>query len=140
MREQRDNSAKLFLTELMLAIFFFSLVTAFCVQLFVEAHAMSTESERLTKAVNAAANAAECYSSWDFQKESWQSIFPQGSWQAGGWCIAYDEQWQPCKEGGSYLLNMQLIQKDSLCEAHISVQDAQGRELYALDAKRVRGQ
>lgn len=140
MREQRDNSAKLFLTELMLAIFFFSLVTAFCVQLFVEAHAMSTESEKLTKAVNTAANAAECYSSWDFQKESWQSIFPQGSWEQDKWQLSYDENWCPCTDQGSYLLQMQLTQKDSLCEAHISVQDAQGRELYVLDAKRVCGQ
>lgn len=140
MRGQSDNGAKLFLTELMLAIFFFSLVTAFCVQLFAEAHTMSIESEKLTGAVNAAANTAECYGCWDFRKESWESIFPEGSWQEDGWCIAYDEQWQPCKEGGSYLLSMQLTQKDSLRAAHISVQDARGRELYALDTKRVRGQ
>lgn len=141
MRRQGDNSGKLFLTELMIAIFFFSLITAVCVQLFAEAHAMSLQSEKLTEAVNAAANTAECYSSWDFQKESWEKIFPKGSWDQNTWRQQLDADFCQCEKDGQYLLEMQLEKKGRLCEAHIRVTEkGREKEIYALTTKRVWGE
>lgn len=137
MRGRSESSAKLFLTELMIAIFFFALVAAVCVQLFVEAHSMSVRSEEMIHSVNIAANVAECYSGWDFREESWQQLFPEGNWQGDTWQMYYDEEWRPCVADGNYLLEMQLVKDDVLCEAHITIKDCLEKELYSLITKRV---
>lgn len=140
MRERSHNGSKLFLTELMIAIFFFAVVTAVCVQLFAEAHIMSVRSEALTQSVNAAANVAECYTVWDWQKESWEALFPEGSWVGETWQQSYDEAWQPCHEAGSYLLEMKVEQVGAFREAQIAVTDDRGQELYSLKTKRMYGE
>lgn len=137
MRTRNNNGSKLFLTELMLSIFLFSVITAVCVQLFVEAYTMSRRSENLTQAVNAAANVAECFSVWDMEQESWSRFFPQGSWNQDTWQLLYDEAWQPCKENGQYLLEMKLVKEGAFHEAYITVTDNQGEELYSLMTKRI---
>jgi len=139
MKTRNNNSSKLFLTELMLSIFLFSVITAVCVQLFVESYTMSRRSQNLTQAVNVASNTAECYSVWDFQKDSWNTFFPQGNWNQDTWQLFYDKDWQPCKENGTYLLEMKLVREDIFLVAHISVTDQQNRELYSLITKRIDG-
>ena len=69
MRQREHNGAKLFLTELMISIFFFAVIAAICVQLFSEANAMSVQSEELVHSVNLASNVAEYYTVWDWQEE-----------------------------------------------------------------------
>ena len=49
----------IFLMEIIIAILFFSLVSAVCLQAFVNAHTMSGESARLTKAVSITSSMAE---------------------------------------------------------------------------------
>lgn len=137
MRGQRDNSSKLFLTELMISIFFFSVITAFCVQLFSEAHSLSVRSEKLTHAVEIAANVAEYYNGWDFDNESWQKVFPQGSWKQDTWKMNLDENWEPCKEDGKYILEMHLRENGNLLEAHIMVKGEQADVLYTLMTSRI---
>lgn len=140
MREQNRNGSKLFLTELMIAIFFFSIITAVCVQLFADAHMMSKRSQELTQAVNVAANAAEYYSVWDYDYDSWSTLFAEGKWDGDVWQISYDEQWQPCIDNGSYMLEMKIDQVDSLSTAYIIVTDNQQSELYSLEVKRAHGE
>ena len=56
------NPAKrssLFLMELMIAILFFSLASAVCVQLFVKSHLLTREAADLNQAVSQAQSAAE---------------------------------------------------------------------------------
>ena len=137
MRTRNSNGSKLFLTELMLSIFLFSVITAVCVQLFAESYTMSRRSENLTQAVNAAANVAECYNVWDLEQESWSAFFPHGSWNGETWQLFYDETWQPCEENGQYLLEMKLVKEDVFLKAHITVTDNQGDELYSLMTKRI---
>ena len=139
MREHNRNGSKLFLTELMIAIFFFSIITAVCVQLFADAHVMSKKSEELTQSVNIASNVAEYYMVWDGEQDSWDEVFPAGKWEQSSWSIAYDDQWQPCSEGDSYLAEMKLEKSGRLQTAFIVVKDNQGNELYSLEVKRQMG-
>lgn len=139
MRKRESNGSKLFLLELMIAIFFFMVMAAICVQLFAEAHAMSVRSKELVQSVNAAANVAEYYSVWDLREESWQKAFPEGTWQEESWELRYNSAWQPCSEDGRYLLQMELVEAEELRTAQIRVVEAvTERTIYELDVKRMR--
>ena len=57
-RRSRAQSSSLFLMELILAILFFSITSAVCVQFFVKSHLLSRESKALAQAVNESTNNA----------------------------------------------------------------------------------
>ena len=59
MRNQNSKSA-LFLMELIIAILFFAISSAVCVQLFVKAHLMSRDTTDLNHAVACAESASAC--------------------------------------------------------------------------------
>ena len=59
LRKNRAQSSSLFLMELILAILFFSITSAVCVQFFVKSHLLSQESQVLTQAVNECSTIAE---------------------------------------------------------------------------------
>ena len=66
MRQPRTHSgSSLFLMELILAILFFSVASAVCVQLFARAHTASEQSAALNRAVLAAESAAESFKGAD---------------------------------------------------------------------------
>lgn len=57
---QKSKSA-LFLMELIIVIFFFALTSAVCLQVFVKAHDIATETKSYNYAVMWADNACECF-------------------------------------------------------------------------------
>lgn len=139
MRMQGNRGSKLFLMELIIAIFFFSVIVTICVQLFAGAYTMSVHSRELVQSVNLASNVAEYYRVWDWQEESWQEVFPQGEWQGEDWQIAYDKTWQPDKGRIQYMLRLGLDSRDGLHGARITISDeVAGRVIYELTVKRTR--
>lgn len=60
-----SHSSSLFLIELILAILFFSIASAVCVQLFVKSHSLSKKAELLAISVNECSDAAEIIRSAD---------------------------------------------------------------------------
>lgn len=144
--ETRKKRSNLFLLELMIAVFFFSIISAVCVQLFSEAYSLSKKSTDLTKAVNLAGNLAEGIQSWDGSIEQWEKLFPGGNWQEDQWQIVYDAEWQPIlaqKEQapaeesalrqGCNLLQIQLETEDSTT-AYIMVSKVEtGEVIYELE-------
>lgn len=137
MRMQENRSSKLFLMELIIAIFFFSVISAVSVQLFSEAYTRSVRSKELVQSVNLASNVAEYYRVWDWQEASWQEVFPEGIWQGENWQILYDEAWKPTEEEARYLLCMELVEQNGLKEAQIAVSEREsGRIIYELTVKR----
>lgn len=82
-----SHTSSLFLIELILALFFFSVASAICVQLFAKAHLLSNEAELLTISVNECSNAAEIIRSSDSYseiEERLKNAYPQGSFQEHG--------------------------------------------------------
>lgn len=137
MSRQEDRGSRLFLIELIIAIFFFSVIATVCVQLFSEAHTLSIHSKELVQSVNLASNVAESFCVWDGQQTSWQEIFPEGEWEESCWQITYDENWRPGKEHAQYLLQMELDEQDELHRAQITVSERDsGRVIYELTVKR----
>ena len=58
-RRNRAKSSSLFLLELILAILFFSIASAVCVQFFVKSHLLSRDAKALNSSVTEVFNAAE---------------------------------------------------------------------------------
>lgn len=63
--KNRPRSSSLFLMELILAILFFSVASAVCVQIFVKSHLISRQSEELSQAVTLCTNSAEIFAASD---------------------------------------------------------------------------
>lgn len=57
----RKSKSSLFLMELIIVIFFFSLTSAVCLQVFVKAHLVDKESMHLSAASLMATNVGECF-------------------------------------------------------------------------------
>lgn len=58
-QRSRANTSSLFLLEFILAILFFSVASAFCVQIFVKSHLISKDAQDLNFAVTEVSNAVE---------------------------------------------------------------------------------
>ena len=62
MKKQTSSRSGLLLMEIIIAILFFSVVSAICLQLFVKAHNMGTDTEELDMAVRQCSSVAEILS------------------------------------------------------------------------------
>ena len=118
--KNRNNGARIFMTELMFSILFFIIVSAICVQCFAAAFAKSREAKELTGAVNVATNAAEDYlASPSFE----------------GFTAMYDGDWQQVAEDGKYKTTAVVTEPESKekCQSlRIVVSDMDDREIYSL--------
>ena len=116
----RNNGSRIFMTELMFAIFFFIIVSAVCVQCFAAAFAKSKEAKEMTGAVNVAANAAEEYLS---------------NPHFDGFTEYFDEKWQQVDENGTYKATAIITEAENRqsCQSlRIVVATADDKEIYSL--------
>lgn len=139
-RRSRAQSSSLFLMELILAILFFSVTSAVCVQFFVKSHLLSQESKALALAVNECSNIAELYDTSDSIEEALSLLeanYPDVSIERGVQSAAvmyYDASFSPCKKGAaSYFLNAAFAEDHSMLKANIRVTDSDGTVIYELN-------
>lgn len=127
MRKSRPRSSSLFLMELILAIFFFTAASAVCVQIFVKAHVLSSQSRALNQAVNLCTGAAE----------KW-SVLPEEEMEAGTAYTYYDETFLPCgKTDAKYEVCVDTEKTEDMLQAVITMQVCDsGEEIYNLSTKR----
>ena len=90
--------SSLFLLELIIAILFFSLTSAVCVQIFVRAHLISRQTQELNMALEKVSGFSEVFLAGD----SFSELLPEnadGFKNADGsaeYVVSYDENWQIC--------------------------------------------
>lgn len=140
-RKSRARSSSLFLIELILAILFFSVASAVCVQLFVKSHLLSTDSNALNHAVNECANVAEIVASADSTEDvlnKLKGIYPDISWSEpasdsqdasydAAVFIFYDDAFTACKEGddATYFLAVSLTEEENMLHALLQMNKAE---------------
>lgn len=140
-RRSRAQSSSLFLMELILAILFFSITSAVCVQFFVKSHLLSQESKILSQAVNECCNIAEIYDTSDSIEDAFSSlkanypgILAESAFTDA--VIYYDDAFSPCKKDtAAYSLTAAPAQEDFMLTAGIRVTDADGSVIYELNTK-----
>ncbi|MDY5988916.1 MAG: hypothetical protein SPJ11_04555 [Coprococcus catus] len=122
--QRHNNTSSLFLLELILAVLFFSVASALCIQIFTKAHLMSQDARDLNFAVNEVSSMAE--------------QMPDDSLQNAA--AYYDSSYASCeKTDAVYVLTVHYEPEDTLLKAHISMDTvADNRNIYTLDVTKHR--
>lgn len=122
--QRHNNTSSLFLLELILAVLFFSVASALCIQIFTKAHLMSQDARDLNFAVNEVSSMAE--------------QMPDDSLQDAA--AYYDSSYASCEKADAvYVLTVHYEPEDTLLKAHISMDTiADNRNIYALDVTKHR--
>ena len=122
--QRHNNTSSLFLLELILAVLFFSVASALCIQIFTKAHLMSQDARDLNFAVNEVSSMAE--------------QMPDDSLQDA--TAYYDSSYASCEKADAvYVLTVHYEPEDTLLKAHISMDTvADNRNIYTLDVTKHR--
>lgn len=122
--QRHNNTSSLFLLELILAVLFFSVASALCIQIFTKAHLMSQDARDLNFAVNEVSSMTEQMS--------------DGTWQDAA--AYYDSSYASCEKADAvYVLTVHYEPEDTLLKAHISMDTvADNRNIYTLDVTKHR--
>ncbi len=94
---QGRSSSSLFLVELIVAIGFFAVASAVCLQLFVRARLLSIEGSELSHATLAAQSAAEAFRTTDGSLDSVFGLL-EAELRQDTVTIWYDSDWRPAAE------------------------------------------
>lgn len=128
-RKSRARNSSLFLMELILAILFFSITSAVCVQFFVKSHILNQDSMILTHAVSECSIAAEICSTADgadSARELLSDIYPSAEISAAEntATIYFDSDFNQCTEKDStYRLIVLLHENDGMLSADIRFEE-----------------
>lgn len=144
-RKSRARNSSLFLMELILAILFFSITSAVCVQFFVKSHILNQDSRILTNAVNQCSAAAEVCSTSDDADTAGKlllEIYPGAEiCNADKTAVIYfDSDFNQCaKKDSVYRMMVLLHENEDMLSANIRFEDITGdteeSTIYELDTR-----
>lgn len=153
--QRHNNTSSLFLLELILAVLFFSVASALCIQIFTKAHLMSQDARDLNFAVNEVSSMAEQISSGTLHSDTAASSddtaassgdtasdpstqISNDAWQDD--TAYYDSSYASCEKADAvYVLTVHYEPEDTLLKAHISMDTiADNRNIYTLDVTKHR--
>lgn len=146
-RRNRARSSSLFLMELIIAILFFSVFSAVCVQFFVKSHLLSNDSSALNHAVNECAGTAEIINAADDLAGAvniLKDLYPDGNYPPvrtdtteADIMIYYDDAFKECiKDDAAYLLSLHIKSDGQMVytDMHIASADSESY-IYELSTK-----
>lgn len=146
--QRHNNTSSLFLLELILAVLFFSVASALCIQIFTKAHLMSQDARDLNFAVNEVSSMAEQISAGTLHSDTAASSddtasdpstqMPDDSLQDAA--AYYDSSYASCEKADAvYVLTVHYEPENTLLKAHISMDTiADNRNIYTLDVTKHR--
>ena len=135
MGNNTNRSSQLFLIEIIIAVLFFSLGSAVCVQAFVKAHLTSQEARDLAFASSTVSSAASVVRFSDGDSARFFDYFPGAVAEADGVVVVrYGEDFSPCGEtdAAAYVLRVETQQDGSVEETQIRMYDEQDKLIYEL--------
>lgn len=138
MASGRQSKSSLFLMEIVLAILFFSLASAICMQLFAKAHIISTNGSDVSTAVSYARSTAECFKETDGDLDEIKRLLG-GEKEQDTLIISYDKDWNISQEENTpYRMTVNVTKNEEIAEANIVVEvvPSTGEPLYVLDVKK----
>ncbi len=135
----KQSKSSLFLLELIIAILFFSISSAVCVQLFVKSHLIGKETINQNQYCLWSQNLAELWIATDGNLEKATTILNTSissealALENGILHVSLDAGWKPCNVSeevyGIYLDNLGFLEEDNLNQADISILDTSNHEL-----------
>lgn len=134
-----SSKSGLFLMELIIAIAFFAVASAICIQLFAKAHMLSARSGDINSAVAAAQSAAECFKSTNAFVEEMVSLLDAEA-VGDAIVVTYGDDWIKSNDI-RFILTVRLDRSTPVAKADIIVVDNNdGSTLYQMTAKKYTGQ
>lgn len=148
LRKNRPQTSSLFLMELILAILFFSIASAVCVQFFVKSHLLSRHSQELSHAVNECSSIAEICKVSDGLSNAADLIrqeYPSADSSPADdeasptrkLTLYFDKDFVSCQEAsGSYELHVTLQEQEQMLTAQMQVlRSSDESVIYELSTK-----
>ena len=137
MHTLNNTRSSLFLIELIIAILFFSLGSAVCVQAFAKAHTVSMDARDLSFASSTVSSAASVVKYTDGELDSIRAYFPEAFQEVEDTiAVCYDGNFTPCDASdASYTLRIETGVQDGVETAHIWMADRLGQTVYELDLR-----
>ena len=134
MNNDTNRSSHLFLIEIIIAVLFFSLGSAVCVQAFVKAHLTSQEARDLAFASSTVSSAASVVRFSDGDREMFFDYFPEAvTDENGAVLMCYGGDFTPCGEAeAAYVLRVETNLNGTEEETNISMFDEADRLIYGL--------
>lgn len=136
MKRSLPKRSNLFLMEMILAILFFALAGAVCIQLFVKARVLSENTSARNQSLVLAKSAASAFEAGDGNLATLKEDYPYSRIEDSTLKIFYDGNWKPC-EKKDQIYEMQITienQNGNLTTASIAVTDSKNEELLRLKA------
>jgi len=122
------NKSSLFLMEMIVAILFFSVAAAVCVQLFVKSHLLNDESQQKAQAATAASAIAEAYRA-DMLDDYYDISQDNDIW--------FDSNWDECDKADARFCASLTLSGDQTMTIKITDQDNKDNEVLSLDVTRL---
>ncbi len=133
MGAQNKTRSSLFLIELIIAILFFSLGAAVCVQAFVRAHTLTGEARDLSFASSVVSSAANVVKYTDGDLADVQARFPGAYADGADIAVDYDSGFAPCgAEDAAYTLRIHTEDGGAQRTAAIRMDGRDGNTIYEL--------
>lgn len=156
----KTSKSSLFLMELIIAILFFALASAVCIQLFVKAHLIGQSTVNQNHALLWSQNIAEIYRSSDISVSSMAGILAENDTfsldsivvmenapiDSANLELHFDKDWNPCSfEESIYVVqffNYGLDSENGLHSSHIqilqklSADSPETKEIYSLSLQK----
>lgn len=140
-QRNRARSSTLFLVELIIAILFFTVCSAVCVQFFVKSHSISRQAGELNFAVNECSSVAEIIQGSDSEDEmlrGLKAVYPEAfAVDSSTLSIAFDSDFVQCDSEGkdaAYYVNTEMKVADNSVECTISARSSDDSEsIYELE-------
>lgn len=138
MKKGHTHKSSLFLMELIIAIAFFTIASAVCIQLFVKSHLLGNDTRELNAAVNLASSAAESFRQCDGSAKKLLALLPElVQTKASSMEAYYDEQFLSCdKADAAYTMQITLNADEQFSFAQICITDTDDLEtIYSLEVQ-----
>lgn len=137
MYAKTTSKSALFLMELILAIFFFSLASAVCIQLFVKAHLIGASTTNKNHSILWAQNIAEVYTGTGADFNATVSALNATPVSDRSFCLYFDSDWNPASpESAAFIASVTTQSIDNMSTAKITLTDASNDTIYQLSVSR----
>ena len=154
MKYRSGSKTSLFLIELIITIFFFSLASVVCIRLYLKAHQLSLRTSDQTHAVHMAADAAECFIAAHGDADTFRDLLlpvltddPAGKepaapididTKAGSFSLFFDSTWLCRGAAASDALDKEAVftisvRDDGIHALDILIRAQDGSDIYRLE-------
>lgn len=134
MNQTEKSRASLFLIELIIAILFFSLGSAVCIQAFSKAALLSRSAADLSFASSQVSSAASVIRYSEDPLGDVQEFFPGARAQGEGFCVYYDADRQICShENAVYTMKVSIRESNGFCRGSITMTGSDDEVIYELE-------